>query len=452
MLQLLSGTPLEAPFVIIQTMFQRIVRGLELTLILFILALVTGYSNPSGADELEKVRAYTRQIEFNYVSWMGNAALLKLRSASVGAPHIFDHAAQKQIVTEYMRFTQQTLEKEYQLEKIYADATITDKELASAPLRAELAGLYARQKELAPFAEAILQEQVSRILAEIGLTTAGQPVPDVLYHSTPLPMALITSPRERIEQTANISIETELTVDEISALESRVDEGLNVSSLVVNIGGVGVYPTMVMRSTDTNWVLSTVAHEWIYNYLTLRPLGMLYGETPELRTMNETVASIAGNEIGALTIERFYPELTTPSTTLTSPQRSFGGTNLVSAPFDHPEPGDFLRPPFDFRAEMHETRVTADALLAEGKTGEAEAYMESRRLVFLKNGYLLRKLNQAYFAFYGAYADTPGGAAGEDPVGPAVRSLREQSQSLADFVNTISWMTDFQQLKDAVSP
>jgi hypothetical protein len=143
-------------------------------------------------------------------------------------------------------------------------------------------------------------------------------------------------------------------------------------------------------------------------------------------------------------MERFYPEL------VFHPERS-RRVSLISAPFDHPEPGDFLRPPFDFRAEMHETRVTADALLAEGKIEEAEAYMESRRLVFLQNGYLIRKLNQAYFSFYGAYADTPGGAAGEDPVGPAVRALREQSKSLADFVNTISWMTDFQQLKDAVS-
>ena len=147
----------------------------------------------------------------------------------------------------------------------------------------------------------------------IGLTTAGQPMPNVWYHSTPLPMALIISPRDHIEQTANISIDADLQIDQISALENRVDKGLDVSSLVVNIGGVGVYPTMVMQSTDLNWILSTVAHEWIHNYLTLRPLGMLYGETPELRTMNETTASIAGNEIGGLVIERFYPELITAS-------------------------------------------------------------------------------------------------------------------------------------------
>ena len=89
--------------------------------------------------------------------------------------------------------------------------------------------------------------------------------------------------------------------------------------------------------------------------------------------------------------------------------------------------------------------------LAEGKIEDAEAYMESRRLVFLQHGYLLRKINQAYFAFYGAYADVPGGAAGEDPVGPAVRALREQSASLADFINRISWMTSFEQLQEATA-
>jgi hypothetical protein len=422
-------------------MFNRIVRGLEITLVLILLALLTNYSNPSLSHEIEKVRAYTRQIEFNYVTWMANAAMLKLRTASIGAPYTLNNSAQKEIVTEYLRATQSILEKEYQLEKIYADATIKDKELASKAIREELAKTQDRQTKLAPFAEAILQDQVSQILAENGLTTVGQPVPDVWYHSTRLPMALIVSPRDRIKQTANISINTDLTVDQQAALENRVDKGLNTSSLVVDIGGVGVYPTMVMRSTDMKWMLSTIAHEWIHNYLTLRPLGIMYEESPELRTMNETTASIAGNEIGALVIKHFYPELITAS----HPR-----PGLISAPFDHPQPGDFLRPPFDFRAQMNITRVTTDALLAQGKINEAEAYMEERRLVFLQNGYLLRKINQAYFAFYGAYADSPGGAAGEDPVGPAVRALREQSASLADFVNTIAWMTNFEQLKKAV--
>ena len=77
--------------------------------------------------------------------------------------------------------------------------------------------------------------------------------------------------------------------------------------------------------------------------------------------------------------------------------------------------------------------------------------MEGRRLIFLQNGYLLRNLNQAYFAFHGAYADIPGGAAGEDPVGPAVRAFRAQSESLADFVNRMSWMWKFEQLQESIN-
>jgi len=103
---------------------------------------------------------------------------------------------------------------------------------------------------------------------------------------------------------------------------------------------------------------------------------------------------------------------------------------------------------------MHETRITVDQLLAEGKIDEAEEYMEARRVIFWDNGYRhLRKLNQAYFAFHGAYADEPGGAAGatEDPVGSAVRQLRADSPSLAAFLNRISWMSSFEQLLEALN-
>ena len=74
---------------------------------------------------------------------------------------------------------------------------------------------------------------------------------------------------------------------------------------------------------------------------------------------------------------------------------------------------------------MHKTRVNVDEMLADGKIDQAEDYMEARRQFFWENGYHIRKLNQAYFAFHGAYADTPGGTAGasEDPVGEAVRNF-----------------------------
>jgi hypothetical protein len=254
---------------------------------------------------------------------------------------------------------------------------------------------------------------------------------------------LIVSQRSVIQQIANISVLPTLTLDAQIALEDEVAGSLDVSTLVVPIGGVGVYPTMVMETTDLRWTLDTIAHEWAHNYLNLRPLGLNYTATPELRTMNETTASIAGNEIGSYVLQQHYPERLVSGRTPDLSLTAFGELAPAHQGGDEPTP-------FDFRAEMHETRVTADQLLAEGKIEEAEAYMEQRRQFFWENGYLLRKLNQAYFAFHGAYADVPGGAAGEDPVGPAVRALREQSDSLADFINTIAWMTSFEQLQQAI--
>lgn len=421
-------------------MRSRISTFLQWALLVFLLSVLLVYSTPPLTDETGQVRIFTRQIEFDYLEWMFDALGVKLQTGAAGLPGYLDRETRKEVVTEYLRVTQHILEGEAALQRIYADATIQDKDTAAASLRADLDKNYQRQKQLAPLAEAVLQEQVSQALSDLGLTTLGQPIPSVLYHSTPLPDALVVSKRDVIQQITNISIQPGLTVDEVETLESRIDQRTGASSLVVPIGGVGVYPTMVMQTTSLSWLVDTIAHEWTHNYLTQRPLGMLYDETPELRTMNETTASIAGNEVGKYVIEHYYPELAPKSWT----------PGLVSFPLDHPNPGDLPRPPFDFRAEMHLTRITVDALLAAGKVDEAEAYMVERQQFFLKNGYLIRKLNQAYFAFYGAYADVPGGAAGEDPVGPAVRALREQSASLADFVNRIAWMTSFEALQKAI--
>ena len=416
----------------------RVIDFLALTLAVLIAATA---DTPQLTDTSDRVRSFTRDIEFDYPNWVWNAAWIKFEQGAVGFPYLFDRGTNKEIVIEYLRATQNLMQAEQEVEKIFADPALTDKESASAYVRAQRDKLISRQNSLAPLAEATLQSQISDALGELGLTTAGQPIPPVLYHISSTPLALIVSPRNIIQQTANISVQPALTLDDQIKLEDEVAKSLNVSTLVVPIGGVGVYPTLITETTDLRWLLSTIAHEWTHNYLNLRPLGLNYSTTPELRTMNETTANIAGDEVGHFVLEKYYPELLTPAST--AGQVSLTTATLPSSQRDDPAP-------FDFRAEMHETRVTADKLLAEGKIEEAEAYMEQRRQVFWDNGYLLRKLNQAYFAFHGAYADVPGGAAGEDPVGPAVRALRAQSASLEDFVNTIAWMTSFDQLQRAI--
>jgi hypothetical protein len=424
-------------------MLYRVLRIVDFLALVFAMIIAATGDIPRLTGTSDRVRAFTREIEFDYPNWVWNAAWTKIEQGVIGLPYLFDRGTNKEIVIDYLRTTQSLMQAEHQIEQIYANPDITDKETNSAYVRDQRDELISRQRSLAPLAEATLQSQVTDALAELELTTVGQPIPPVLYHTSSTPLALIVSERSVIQQIANISVLPSLTLNDQIQLEDEVAKSLDVSTLVVPIGGVGVYPTMVMETTDLRWTLDTIAHEWIHNYLNLRPLGLNYSTTPELRTMNETTASIAGGEIGTYVLQKYYPELLTsaysPNQGLVTLDRFILSLNR----FDDTAP-------FDFRAEMHETRVTADEMLAQGKIAEAEVYMEERRQIFWTNGYLLRKLNQAYFAFHGAYADAPGGAAGEDPVGPSVRALREQSASLADFVNTISWMTSFEQLKQAI--
>jgi hypothetical protein len=429
----------------VQSCFVKLLQGflrfLRYGVIIICVIFMLGSSNLAPGVPIERVRAYTRQIEFDFVGWTLDTLRLKMFETAVGASNYLPESERHQLVIEYLALIQQIQEREKDLEQIYADPAETDPRQASAPLRQELSGLYARRDQSGPVAESILQEQIGIIVDEKGLSLGGQPVPPILYHSTPLPMMLIVSPRDVIRLDYSIALDPALTLDKQVELEDQVDHALNVSSLVEPIGGLGLYPTMVVQSSDLDWLSEVVSHEWVHNYLTLRPLGVSYLNDPELRVMNETTAAIAGKEIGRAVLERFYPELVpAPAPPPAAPQTG--------------EPAKPAEPPaFDFRKEMGITRRTADQLLADGKIAEAEQYMEARRLVFWDHGYhWLRKLNQAYFAFNGAYADEPGGAAGaiEDPVGSAVRALRAQSATLADFLNRISWMTSFDQLKKAV--
>jgi len=403
-------------------------------LVLLLLVLVLGGSTRPPEDIGSRARAFTRQVEFDYVSWIINALSVKWNQAALRTDTYLSGAQRRQITLDYLNLVSEVRQKEAELNLIFADPEVSDPLAASAGLRLELEELHRQQNILQPVAEEVLQSQVAEVAAEMELTLGGQPVPPVLYHATPLPYALIVSPRDVIRQEADISLVPELGIERHVELEERVDGELNVSSLVVSIGGVGVYPTMVRETGNLEWLSEVVAHEWVHNFLTLRPLGVNYFSSPALRTMNETAANIAGKEIGLRVLERFYPELVPP------PETTGGRAMQAEAPL------------FDFNAEMRQTRIRVDELLAQGEVEAAEAYMEERRLVFWENGYRhLRKLNQAYFAFHGAYADAPGGgAAGEDPVGAAVRQLRAQSPTLADFLNRISWMYSFEQLQREV--
>ena len=363
----------------------------------------------------EKARRYTRALEFDYLEWTLDTLWIKTTHEK-NSLHGF--ADQKEQVYAYLHLVAEVQSLDNQITEIYSNPAILDPAVRSKELLTQLKEKQQRLQLMAPSVEAILQEQVRSVLLAEGLEMLSGVFPPVQFHTSDMPLSLLISPQDRIQLDANISIRPGLSDAQKTDLEKEVESGMDVSALVEEVGGLGTYPAMIMLTTDLNWLVETIAHEWVHNYLAFFPLGLNYESSPELRTMNETTANLAGKEIGANVIKIYYPELV--------PTFPIPPTQPIT-----PTP---LPPAFDFREEMRITREQVDIMLSRGEIEEAEAYMESRRQFFWDNGYLIRRINQAYFAFHGAYNDAPGGgASGTDPVGPAVVDLRETVWQLGCF-------------------
>ena len=398
-----------------------------------ILLLVVG-SVVESVNPLDGLRKYTRGVEFDFVEWEVGALFNKAVSSALKLERFLDKERQGTVVESWLAGTEQVITLEQDL-LIAQNETSPDRNKLVQAAKDDLEAKKGEQSRIAKLAEAVLQNQLEITLAKAGFGIGGQILPPVLYQVTDLPLNLIISPRTEIRTELSLSLDPGLDAVEKDEIETGIFQDYDLSALIEPVGGIGAYPTMLTRTTSLNWLTETIAHEWIHNYLTFFPLGMRYYVNDQMRTINETTASLAGKEIGLDLIIAYYPERT-PRFYLQMPVY----TTVLAE-------GAETLDPFDFRAEMHETRVKVDALLARGEVDQAEKYMETRRVFFWENGYRLRKINQAYFAFYGSYNDTPGGgASGADPVGPAVQRLRTHYSSLNQFLQVIRRVSSFDQL------
>lgn len=398
-----------------------------------LLVFGTRGSNHLAVEPIEATRALADGMRFGYSSWTLGALFNKAVSASLKAERFLNDEQQTMLAEAYFDQVGLVEQKENEL----ADLINRLGQQSNATLKANEALLIANERlnALAGPTEAIIQSQTERSLLAMGFGVAGQLIPPVLYQVSDLPLNLIVSPRDEIKTLLGISLEPGMTDLEKFELEEIIFSKHHFSALIEEVGGVGVYPTMVMRSNNINWLTETVAHEWIHNYLSLRPLGIRYFQNNEMRTINETTATLSGKEIGRALIQTFYPKRIV--TGFYPPRRSAWVPTI--------EEMDLFG--FDYRKEMHQTRLHVDSLLSKGQIEAAEAYMNQRQKLFWEEGYRIRKINQAFFAFYGSYSDTPGGgASGEDPVGPAVRALRYSQPHLKKFIDTIQKVRSFADL------
>ncbi|HNW96169.1 MAG TPA: hypothetical protein PKW57_03635 [Anaerolineaceae bacterium] len=411
----------------------------RLTLTLGLLLLLLSSSSAALWDSTQRMREFSREVEFDFTEWTAQALFQKASFAALRAEKFLNADQQNLLLQTYLEQVGATAQWSAQLDQAVSQPKLANRAAVIASTRQELTRAKIRLAQLSPLTESVVQSRTESLLLELGFGLGGQVLPPVLYQVTDLPLNLIVSPREEIRTLFSTNLIAGLDTLQKEAIESGIYEKYKVSALVEPIGGLGAYPTMVMRTTDFNWLTETVAHEWIHNYLSFTPLGMRYDASAQMRTINETVASLVGKEISRQMIARDFPQYTLP----------LPGPRMRSR---LPEESQEDAGAFNFRAEMRTTRVRVDELLAEGKVDEAEAYMEARRQFFWEQGYQLRKLNQAYFAFYGSYNDQPGGgASGSDPVGPLVRRLWARSPDLKSFIAAVRGVRSFEDLQGVLA-
>ncbi|MGB4594391.1 MAG: hypothetical protein WBI14_00610 [Anaerolineaceae bacterium] len=413
-------------------------RSFILTLLAGVLLLILNNSVTSEPTIRDGLNRLTAGETFNFVDWTLDALFRKAIGASLKAEKFLGAGQQAQVMREYVRLVSEKANLEVELTQLVAEPGQENlTAISDTKQKLDRTGAYLTQ--YSHLAESTLQTQTEQMLLEMGFGFGGQILPPVLYHVSELPLNLIVSPRDVIQAEHEISLKAGLDTLQKEELENAVLENLDRSALIEPIGGMGAYPTMVMRTSDLAWLADTVAHEWGHNWLTFHPLGIRYFDNPQMKTINETATSIIGREVSLEILKQWYPELVPPST-------------IESGEIETPVIVGPVKEVFNFRREMRETRMNVDEMLSKGSIIEAEVYMEKRRTFFWENGYRIRKINQAYFAFYGSYNDIPGGgAAGNDPVGPAVQTLRAKSASLYVFVDQIQHIRSYEELSRLVS-
>ena len=260
--------------------------------------------------------------------------------------------------------------------------------------------------------EETLEGRISDFLRDEGVAMNPPLFSDIDLFFPPLdfeldrpPKVLAVSPRERNKLDRSYLLVPGLEPETVADVESVAEES-GVSALIVNTGGVATYPSVIPELASYRSVVETVIHEWLHQYLVFYPLGRSYFSGQEARTLNETVANLAGRELADLFVQRYGLPTPSPSLSQTSAD-------------------------FDFRSEMRALRLRVEELLTEGRVEAAERLMNEKRDEFEARGVYIRRINQAYFAFYGSYADTPGSI---DPIGPKLQRLRDRSGSVVEFM------------------
>lgn len=405
------------------------VRLMLVAISLMLCSIATSCASSQDFDK--QLRTITKPYRFSIVMWELNALGKEVKKVFGDGQKGTDDGARE--VIEYFSSVEQARRLESEIEAIKAG----DRQGDLASLEAELSRSQQQNTAVVDTVEKLLETRIRETLSQQGIfnpidkyTRFKFGFPPVNFKIERLPHLLVVSPRDRIDSIREVTLLPDMAVEDMESIEDKVDR-LGVSSLVLKVGGLATYPSLVSDKANLRFTLNAAIEEWLHQYLFFKPLGFRYMldvtgicRNYEIATMNETLAGIVSKEISTIIYESHYAPTETDNAK--SPETGVG---------------------FDFNREMREIRRAVDSYLTRGEIEPAEEFMEQKRQYLATKGYYIRKLNQAYFAFYGTYADRPTSIS---PIGVEMKKLRSQSASLKDFLETVAAMTSRQDLAASV--
>lgn len=386
-----------------------------------VVAVVFAIPATGGPATVEWRLARTARSEsFNLWTWEARTLVGRL-GATLISPAPSDRP---QTVLHYIKISQEVNRIRAERDRLWAQRSVTGSAVNLSAIQQQLSEREAQQASLRPIAEATISREIEDELrrqgipaGQVGWTRIGgfpflRPsiVPGVFFQLGPLPDLLVVAPIDRIELIGSVLIRGDLGPSEIDRLEERAD-GLNLASVVTDIGGLAAYPSMLPDNGSAEDLLISVAHEWTHHYLTFQPLGQAYFNSYKMRELNETTADIVGQEIGRAVADSLYQQ---------TPSSSVGAS--PAAPTGRPS----------FRARMGQIRTSVEAYLARHDVAGAQAYMAAQRQALAREGWYVRRLNTAYLSFYGSYSGSG------NPVENRLQRLRAQSGTLREFLARVS--------------
>jgi hypothetical protein len=415
-------------------MFKRrldFIKGVMKRSALTVFVALALLASTGGGDAIGAKQMATSRYQFSVVSWETThfmdkwwRQMVNLVPGSSASPQ-----ERQQAIEEYFGQAQDARVLRGEVEEVIA-LLLEERPRLVEDVQAELDRVQERQKRLQAVVEEALEAEIDSVLGEMGISGKLGPFrwPPVDFTFEQSPLLLVTSPRDAVRRLDDVLLRSALELPVQEGLEAEVENADDVAALVVHIGGVATYPAHVSPTATLHGALVLASHEWLHHYLFFRPLGLRWFAGGDITSINETVANIAGEEIG----DRVLTRLT--------------GRVVVRLRYRPPA----LRPPeepgvFDFSREMRKTRLRLDELLADGLVAESESYLEQRRQLFVANGFSIRKLNTAYFAFYGTYADGP---ASVSPIDAQLRAIRAGSRGVAEFLGKVSRITSARELEE----